>query len=132
MFKSTALSALFSGKLGGYKIIERDSEQTKIGTSFYPSGTTSGMSSNLKSLVGGSYVKISFDSPQYLLENNGKIYVSKVRAGEHQLKFKDAYLVLDEENTMKFYVGTFSDTTTAVITKIVVNASSSSLYQYLK
>lgn len=125
-FETTILPAMFTGKLGAYSI----EESTTI---FYSNSTEkTGMSSALKSELGGNYIEFVFNEEQKVTDKDGSQYYStRYKDGEYALKFKNCYLKLDSEksDTMTFYLGTY-DSSKPTITKVIVQTSSNALYDY--
>ena len=124
-FNTTVLSAMFSGRLG-YEVQEST-------TSFYGnSADKTGMSSALKGELGSNYIEFIYNSEQRVTHSNGSQYYSKnYKSGQYALKFQKCYLKLDskESDTLTFYLGTY-DYATPTITKVVVKADSSIIYNY--
>ncbi|MBO5394421.1 MAG: hypothetical protein J6A28_00755 [Clostridia bacterium] len=126
VFQTTILGGLFSGRSQGYSIEESN-------TVFYSNSTNkTGMSSSLKSELGNNYIEFIFNDEQAVTNRDGSQYYSTYyKAGTYALRFEKCYLKLDSESsdTMTFYLGTY-DTARATITKVIVKADSSIIYNY--
>ena len=119
------LSALFSGKLGGYTI-----EETKV--QFYADEARTTPSSALKTELGSNYVRFIYNDEQIVTNKDGSQYYStQYKANTYALKFKDCYMQLnsDESGQLTFFLGTY-DYSKPMITKVVVNTNSAALYEY--
>lgn len=128
-FSESILSAMFTGKLSGYTIEESN-------TSFYSDNSAkTGMTTSLSNLVGNNYIHLVFNQEQSVTDGKGNQYYStNYKKDDFELKFKDCYLKLDSESsTTTFYVGTYDPDwgKAATITTIIVQASSSDLYDCL-
>ncbi|MBP3344820.1 MAG: hypothetical protein J6K97_01285 [Clostridia bacterium] len=127
-FKTTYMTALFSGKINSYDI-----EETNL--KFYSNSTSkTGIHSDWSKELGSNYIELIFNGQKKLLTQSGKQYYSKTYAqGKHPLSFEHCYLKLDatETDTMTFYLGTYYNETPK-LTKVVVKASSNGIYEFLK
>lgn len=127
-FNISYLSALFTGKLGAYKIEESTNQ-------FYSNGTAkTGMSNILKTALGNNYVKLSYATEQQVKKANGDIYYSIYHSTEYDLKYEDVYFTLNTENkdsNLTFYFGTTGTGSGYTITKISVRANTYALYDFV-
>ena len=130
-FSINYLSALFTGKLGGYELTD-ENETSDI---FYSSTTgLTGMSTTLKNALGSNYVRVKFDQDKVVKYSNGEVYKSKNNT-EYQLTFNELYFKLstsESEETTTFYLGTKGYLSGTRIFKITVKANTYSLYNYAK
>ena len=126
-FKTQYLTALFTGKLGGYEIDETFDY-------FYADTTNStGMSSTLKSSLGANYVRVYFDEPKTILKSNGEIYHSKINS-DTTLSFNEMYFNLSSDNKeddLVFYFGAIGYLSRARIVKITVRANTYNLFKFV-
>lgn len=127
-FKINTLTALFTGKLGGYTINEGSPSQ-----SFYSdSDTKSALSSSLINSLGDNYVRLTYNVDQTMFKSNGKaMYSSYDRSKE--LCYVDVVFPISSENTeneLTFYFGTYYNTTSYIST-ITISANTHSLYDYI-
>lgn len=129
-FSLNYLTALFSGKLGGYEI-NSDNETTE---NFYSNTQENiGMSSALKSALGDNYVKVKFAEEKEVQYSNGKAYKSKYNSSV-SLVFDELYFNLnttDAEDNLTFYMGTRGYLSGTKITKITIKANTYALYDYV-
>lgn len=128
-FKTTYLTALFSGEAGGYKINETSDR-------FYASfvnGEGSGLYSSLQSKLGNNYVHFQYDELQTLKKSNGKDYTSVVVQGNQIIQFRDVYFTIsnsDEMTKTTFYFGSCTNRENKTFS-ITVSANTSSIYEYV-
>ena len=126
-FKTTYLTALFAGKLGGYEIVETENN-------FYTDSTTmSSPSTTLLKMLGDNYIQMHFKDEQVLLNADGSERYFKQYSENYTMKFVDVYFNLtnaDEDHELTFYVGTYGEpnTTRKRITKVTVKANTYQLY----
>ena len=128
-FSLNYLTALFSGKLGGYKI--NASDETK---DYFYSDTKNnkGMSTSLKNALGDSYVRVKFGEEKEVTYSNGKTYMSKYNTNS-KLVFDELYFNLsetNEEGSLTFYLGTRGYLSGTRITKITIEANTYALYEF--
>lgn len=129
-FQSQYLTALFTGRLKGYNIIEEPQNY------FYSDTQNSnGISSTLKKYLGENYVGLHYDEPKQILNSNGSVYYSLINSNT-TLTFNDVYFNLntsDAENELVFYLGAFGYLSRgeARIVKISVRANTYDLYKYI-
>ena len=128
-FKTSILTAMFTGKLGGYDIVETNQY-------FYSSASsTTGMSSDLINALGENYVHLYYEQAQTMYSANGKEYYSIRNTDEYLLSFKDVYFNISAENAdheLTFYFGTSSQNySNGRITKITIRANTYALYDYV-
>ena len=128
MFSTSVLSALFTGRLGGYTIDETISR-------WYTNSNETTFSSTITNALGSNYVRLHFDSPMKFYNANGSEYVSKFKA-DYSLTFQDVYFAIDNVNatdTFTFYFqvkgnsGVSPERTT--ITTITLSANTSQLFE---
>ncbi len=122
-FKTQYLTALFTGRLGGYKIEETSQP-------FYKSFSTV-ITDDLKSQLGENYVKVVYDSPRQIKKADGKLYYSQYNT-DTTLTFTEFYFPLsstDAENDLVFYLGATAKSTRVL--KITVKANTYKLYKFL-
>jgi len=126
-FNISYLTALFTGKLGSYKIEETLED-------FYSNESTkTGMSSALKTSIGNNYIKLSYTEAQQLKYADGKDYYSAYNSTK-ALIYEDVYFTLNTENKdsdLTFYFGTKGATSKHTITKITVRANTFALYLFV-
>lgn len=128
-FKTSVLTAMFTGKLGGYEIVETSQY-------FYSTASSkTGMSSDLKTALGDNYVHLYYQQPQTMYSSNGKEYYSIRNTDEYLLSFQDVYFNISSENSeheLTFYFGTSSENySNGRITKITIRANTYALYDYV-
>ena len=130
-FKTQYLSALFTGKLGGYEVKESTKE-------FFYSNTSAatGMTTELQSYVGDNYVKITYDQPIEIKNSKGKTCYTEFDTTK-PLMFEDVYFPLntvDAERDLVFYLGGFGYVSkgNARIVKVSVRANMYDIYNYFK
>ena len=130
-FNTQYLTALFTGKLGGYKVEECTQE-------FFYSNQTSatGINSDLNNYLGDNYVKITYDQPINITNSNGKPCYTQFNSN-YELKFEELYFnlnTLDAEQDLVFYLGGYGYVTkgNARIVKITVRANTFDLYNLFK
>lgn len=131
-FNSSVLTALFTGNLGAYQIVEERQEH------FYgdPDNKT-GIDEDLAEYLTDNYVHLYYSQPQSLRNADGSqyntIYSSRVGA----MYYKDVYFNIsdtDTEQELTFYFGGYrtnvgSADEEARIVKITVRANTYKLYQ---
>ena len=129
-FSLNYLTALFTGKLGGYEL--NSSNETT--DNFYSDTQQNiGMSSILKNALGDNYVKVKFNEEKEVKYSNGKTYTSKYDSTV-PLVFDELYFSLNSDNedsTLTFYMGTRGYLQGVKITKITIKANTYSLYNYV-
>lgn len=125
-FEITYMSAIFTGCLQDYKIVETSSN-------FYKNNTVnSAISSDMSSLLGSNYVHLYYIAEQKLYNANGQVCTSKYNSSQ-ELKYVDIYFPLSTEDQIKdltFYFGAYGDSQPR-ITKLTIKVNSYSLYNYL-
>lgn len=128
MFSTSVLSALFTGRLGGYTIDETISR-------WYTNSNETTFSSTITDALGSNYVRLHFDSPMQFYNSNGSEYDSRFNAN-YSLTFQDVYFAIDNVNatdTFTFYFqvkgnsGVSPERTT--ITTITLSANTSQLFE---
>lgn len=128
MFNTSVLSALFTGRLGGYTIDETISR-------WYTNSNETTFSSTITDALGSNYVRLHFDSPMQFYNSNGSEYDSRYNAS-YSLTFQDVYFAIDNVNatdTFTFYFqvkgnsGVSPERTT--ITTITLSANTSQLFE---
>lgn len=128
MFNTSVLSALFTGRLGGYTIDETISI-------WYENSNETKFSQQIEEALGSNYVRLHFDSPMKFYNANGSEYVSKFN-DSYSLTFQDVYFAIDNINatdTFTFYFqvkgnsGRSPQRTT--ITTITLSANTSQLFE---
>lgn len=128
-FNVSYLSALFTGKLGEYKIEESPDK----GNKFYANETNkTGISSTLSTALGSNYIKLEYFEEQQVKKANGDTYYSAYNSVE-ELRFEDVYFPLNTENKdsdLTFYLGTVGAGNGYTITKITVRANTFALYEF--
>ncbi len=125
-FNVSYLSALFTGKLGGYEI-----EET-LDNFYSKANEKTGISSTLSSALGSNYVKLEFASERPVKKANGEVYTSKWNTN-CQLVFDDVYFTINstnQDNDLTFYFGTKGAGAGYTITKISIRANTSALYEF--
>ena len=131
MFNISYLSAIFSGRLGGYKIVENAGNNGQI-MNWYTNSNETTMNSELASALGSNYVKLHFDEEKRLKNSDGSEYVS-INNLSYVLTYHDIYFAISEENVIQdftFYIavkGNNDKRTT--VSKITLSANTSSLYE---
>ena len=127
-FQSQYLTALFTGKLGGYKIEETNNN-------FYSSSTSTSPSSSLTSEIGENYVRVMFDDTKQILNSDGSVYYTQINTNK-TFTFNEMYFKLNikdsgEETTL--YLGGITQTENGKdvvkIVKINVRANTYKLYK---
>lgn len=130
MFDVTYLSAIFSGQLGDYTIVETQSP-------FFTSATETEnyFSSEISQNLGKNFVKLHFSETKNLYRANGNVYTSKYAPNE-EFTYQDVYFALNEENVVKDFTfffpmkGNIGGTSkSSTITKITLRANTSKLYK---
>lgn len=131
MFSTSVLSALFTGRLGGYTIDEGATKNDY----WYTNSNETTFSSTITDALGSNYVRLHFDSPMKFYNANGSEYVSKFNA-DYSLTFQDVYFAIDNVNatdTFTFYFQVKGNTTTnpqrTTITTITLSANTSQLFE---
>lgn len=128
MFSTSVLSALFTGRLGGYKIDETINK-------WYSNSSETTLSSTISDALGSNYVRLHFDSPMKFYNANGSEYTSKYNQS-YSITFQDIYFAIDEvdvTDTFTFYFqvkgnsGKSPERTT--ITSITLSANTSQLFE---
>ncbi len=126
-FNSHYLTALFTGRLGGYKIEETYDY-------FYSdTANSTGMSTALKNALGSDYVRAIFDESKQILNSDGSVYYSKVNT-DTTLSFNEMYFSLSDsksEHDLVFYFGVTGYYSRARILKITVRANTYDLYKFV-
>lgn len=124
-FKTQYLTALFTGRLGGFTITETPSN-------FYASTSSKTPSSTLKSELGKNYVRVLFSEEKQILNSNGKVYYSEYMSNK-TFTFDEMYFNLSTENSsqdLTLYLGGKREGTESVrIIKINVRANTYNLYK---
>lgn len=126
-FNVSYLTALFTGKLGAYKI-----EETRDDFYLNESGKT-GISTALSNALGENYVWLSYLNEQQMKSADGKVYYSVFNTNEYELKYEDVYFNISNKNEdaeLTFYFGTTGAGLGYTITKITVRANTYSLYEF--
>ena len=133
-FKTSYLTAIFTGSLGNYDIEETSDN-------FYSqSSTGTGMSTALKNQLGSNYIHLYYANPQTLKTADGKDCYSKRDTTKYLLTFYDVYMPVKDKNQIDeitFYIGTYwhvKDTenySNPRLTKITVKGNSTALYNYI-
>ena len=137
MFKMSALSSLFSGSFGNYKINEFPLEDGAGNPKFSEFDFAS--PSELVRLMGKDYVEFSYQSPQQIKYKNGADYVCHSNTS-WILTFDKAYFALSDESAahdLVFYLAviktdpsqTTQNTRTRYIMSVSMKASTHSLYE---
>lgn len=131
MFSTSVLSALFTGRLGGYTIDEGATKNDY----WYTNSNETTFSSTITEALGSNYVRLHFDSPMKFYNANGSEYVSKYN-DSYSLTFQDVYFAIDNVNatdTFTFYFQVKGNTTTnpqrTTITTITLSANTSQLFE---
>lgn len=125
IFKTQLLTAIFTGRLGGYEINETN-------LNFYSSPSTkTGISSDLRTRLNTSYVRLKYDQPITLLNKDGSEYLSKTDS-RFKLTFNELYFNIyntnqEHEVTLLFATDGYL---TGKITEIKVKVNTYSLYEY--
>lgn len=126
-FNVSYLTALFTGKLGDYKI-----EETR--EKFYANESAkTGISTSLSNYLGDNYIWLSYLNEQQMKSADGKVYYSIFNTNEYDLKFEDVYFTINNKNAdneLTFYFGTTGAGMGYTITKITVRANTYSLYEF--
>lgn len=128
-FSLNYLTALFTGKLGGYEINANDETTDNF---YSDTKNNTGMSSALKSALGDSYVRVKFAEEKEVAYSNGKAYMSKYNTNS-KLVFNELYFNLSENNedaSLTFYLGTRGYLSGTRITKITIEANTYALYEF--
>ncbi len=125
VFETKLLTAIFTGRLGGYEINETN-------LPFYSSSSTkTGISSDLRSRLNTSYVRIKYYQPVKLLNKDGSEYFSKIDSRVN-LTFTELYFNIyntnqEHEVTLLFATDGYL---TGRITEIKVKVNTYKLYEY--
>lgn len=123
-FKVSYLSALFTGKLGGYDIVEKTDR-------FYTNDTNKTIAFDD---LGDNYVKLSFATEQQIKTADGKVYYSVWNTNEYDIKFEDVYFNINSENEdsdLTFYFATKGIGLDYYnITQITVRANTYAIYEF--
>jgi hypothetical protein len=131
MFNISYLSAIFSGEVGGYRIVENVGSEKQI-VNWYTNSNETTFSQDVTSALGSNYVQLHFNEKKKLINSNGSDYVS-VNNREYQLSYTDVFFAISEENAVKDFTFLFAingnngDRTT--ITKITLKANTSMLFE---
>lgn len=127
-FNVSYLTALFTGKLGGYEVNETLNK-------FYSNeNTQAGMSQSLSDQLGNNYIKLSYATEHTIKNSNGSTYYSDYNTA-CELKFEDVYFPLnteDKDSELTFYFGTTGIGMGYTITTITVRANTFALYEFAK
>ena len=129
MFSTSVLSALFTGRLGGYTINEGAKKEVDY---WYKNTSETTFSSRITEALGSNYVRLHFDSPMKFYNADGSEYISKYNQS-YSLTFQDVYFAIDEvdaTDTFTFYFqvkGNSGERTT--ITSITLSANTSQLFE---
>ena len=129
-----ALQALFTGRLGGYRI----NEGRPSTDSFYTSNTTKAdLNSSLVSTLGSNYVRMRYSVEQNLFKSNGNYQYSSFDTTK-KLCYIDIVFSLSTENQdsdVTLYFGTYAQSSSqdasAYITTITITANTYALYDYI-
>ncbi len=128
-FYSTILTAMFTGNLGKYEIVEGPTE------AFYSDATNrQGMSSVLKSYLGSNYVHLFYAQEQKLYNADGSIYHSNRNSNQYEFSYQDVYFNITNENAehdLTFYFGAYYGSSTPKIISITVRANTYAIYDYV-
>lgn len=134
-FYSTVLTAMFTGNLGDYKIVESGRQ------SFYSDATNrQGISSTLQSYLGSNYVHLFYAQEQTLYNADGSVYYSNRWSNRYYFTYQDVYFNLTDTNNeseLTFYFGACYTTEsgqtsdTPKIISITVRANSYAIYDYV-
>lgn len=124
-FRTRYLTALFTGRLGGYTI-------TETASNFYTSTTSKTPSSALRNELGQNYVRVLLSEEQQILNSNGKVYYSVFNSNK-TFTFDEMYFNLSTENSSQdltlFLGGKREGTDSVRIIKINVRANTYNLYK---
>ncbi len=128
-FYSTVLTALFTGNLGDYKIVEGATQ------SFYSDAANrQGMSSALQNYLGSNYVHLFYAQEQTLYNADGSVYYSNRNTNQYSFSYQDVYFNLTDTNNeseLTFYFGAYYGSSTPKIISITVRANSYAIYDYV-
>ena len=134
-FCSTILTAMFTGNLGDYKIVEGATQ------AFYSDSTNrQGISSTLQSYLGSNYVHLFYAQQQTLYNADGSVYYSNRNTNQYYFTYQDVYFNITDTNNeseLTFYFGacyTTEEGQSALSPKIIsitVRANSYAIYDYV-
>ncbi len=124
-FKSQYLTAIFTGKLGGYTIEETYKQ-------FYSSNSTN-PNSIWRSELGDNYVRVNFVETKQILNSNGSVYYSNTNSNK-TFTFNQMYFNLstqDSQQDLVLYIGGILEGTSSTrLIKIKVRANTHNLYKF--
>lgn len=126
-FNVSYLTALFTGKLGGYKPVEDINSKF-----YYTESTKTGMHSDLSKALGNNYIKLSYANQLQIKNADGSVYYSDYNT-TCDLTFEDVYFPLnteDKDADLTFFFGTTGIGMGYTITKITVRANTFALYEF--
>ncbi len=125
-FQTQYLSALLTGRLGGYTIQDTQYD-------FYAKNSQTAPSSELLKRLGDNYVRVSFAEDKQVLKSNGKIFKSSFNS-DKSFSFNEMYFNLNTENnqteTMLYLGGKLEGTDAVRIIEINVRANTYDLYKF--
>ncbi len=96
MFNVSTLTAIFTGRTGGYKIDETDSK-------WYTSDNENTFVTTVSEALGSNYVQLHFDKPMKLYNANGSEYKSEYR-DSYNLTYQDVYFAINDVNSINEFV----------------------------
>ena len=126
-FDTTILTALFTGRLGAYEIVEGR-------TGFYSDATNKqGLNDTVRTSLGSNYIHLYYGQAQMLYNANGSAYTSR-RDTSKEFYYNDVYFNItneDQEQDVTFYFGAYNGNSTPVIVSITVKANTYAIYDYV-
>ena len=131
MFNMSYLSAIFSGEVSGYKIVENVGSEKQI-VNWYTNSNETTFSQDVTSALGSNYVQLHFNEEKKLVNCDSSEYIS-VNNRDYKLSYTDVYFAISEENAIQDFTFLFAvkgnngDRTT--ITKITLKANTAGLYE---
>ena len=130
VFKVPLLTAMFTGRLGGYEINQEITGEDGKTLKFYSSTSTKTISSSLRDKLNTSYIRVKFAHPIKLTDKKGKEVKSKY-ISDYTLTFDELYFSIyntNQEHEVSLYLATVYDTPT--ITEVKLKFNTYKLYEF--
>ncbi len=125
-FQTQYMTAIFTGKVGGYSIQDTQYD-------FYAKNSKTAPSSELLKKLGDNYVRVSFAEESKILKSNGKVFKSSFNS-DKSFTFDEMYFNLNTKNsqseTTLFLGGKLEGTDAVRIVEINVRANTYDLYKF--
>ncbi len=125
-FQTQYLTALFTGRLGGYTLQDTQYD-------FYAKNSQTVISDELRKRLGENYVKVSFAEDKQILNSNGSIFKSSFNT-DKSFTFNEMYFSINTKNSQSdttLYLGGKLEGTDAVrIIEINLRANTYDLYKF--